>query len=66
MEKAYKSLLLPNKTQEQLIQKTFGCVRYVYNYFLDLRKTHYETTKEALSFYDTEKLLTQLKKETTA
>ena len=65
MEKAYKSLLLPNKTKEQLIQKTFGCARYVYNYFLDLRKTHYETTKETLSFYDTEKLLTQLKKETT-
>jgi transposase len=34
MEVSYKFRIYPNKEQEQLIQKTFGCVRYVYNYFL--------------------------------
>jgi len=33
MEVSYKFRIYPNKEQEQLIQKTFGCVRYVYNYF---------------------------------
>lgn len=35
MYKAYKFRLYPNTSQEILINKTFGCVRLVYNYFLD-------------------------------
>ena len=35
MYKAYKFRLYPNTSQEILINKTFGCVRFVYNYFLD-------------------------------
>ena len=31
MLKAYKCRLYPNVEQELLIQKTFGCVRFVYN-----------------------------------
>ena len=31
MLKAYKYRLLPNKTQEVLLNKTFGCVRYAWN-----------------------------------
>lgn len=34
MFKAYKVRLYPNKEQKVLIQKTFGCYRFVYNYFL--------------------------------
>ena len=30
-EKAYKYRIYPNKQQEELIQKTFGCTRFVYN-----------------------------------
>ena len=62
-EKAYKYRIYPNKKQEELIQKTFGCVRFVYNYFLDKRKAEYEQNKKSLSFYDTSKMLTQLKNE---
>lgn len=62
-EKAYKYRVYPNKKQKELIQKTFGCTRYVYNYFLDKRKTEYEQNKKALSYNDTSKMLTQLKKE---
>ena len=43
MLKAYKYRLYPNKKQEILIQKTFGCCRFVYNQTLAHRKEMYET-----------------------
>lgn len=38
MLKAYKYRIYPNKQQEEQIQKTFGCCRFVYNYYLNMRK----------------------------
>ena len=29
--KAYKFRIYPNETQKELIEKTFGCTRFVYN-----------------------------------
>lgn len=63
MEVAYKYRIYPNKKQQELIQKTFGCARFVYNYFLDLRIKEYKNNGKSLNYYDTSKLLTQLKKE---
>ncbi len=63
MEKAFKYRIYPNKKQQELIQKTFGCCRYVYNYFLDKRITEYKENKKTLNYYETSKMLTQLKKE---
>lgn len=63
MEKAYKYRIYPNKKQKELIAKTFGCCRFVYNYFLDLKINEYKNNGKSLSYYDTSKLLTQLKKE---
>lgn len=62
-ECAYKYRIYPKKTQQELIQKTFGCCRYVYNYFLNYRKAEYEENKKSVGFYETSRLLTQLKKE---
>ena len=61
MERAYKFRIYPSKEQETLIQKTFGCVRYVYNYFLAERKRRYEESKETMSVYTCSKALTVLK-----
>lgn len=61
MERAYKFRIYPNKEQKNLIQKTFGCVRYVYNYFLAERKQRYEKNKETMNFYACSKALTMLK-----
>ena len=36
--KAYKFRLYPTDNQKILIHKTFGCVRFVYNHFLDYQK----------------------------
>ena len=35
MYKAYKFRLYPDSSQKQMLSKTFGCVRLIYNYFLD-------------------------------
>lgn len=35
MYKTYKFRMYPTAEQQQLIHKTFGCVRFIYNYFLD-------------------------------
>lgn len=63
MEKAYKFRIYPNKTQETLIQKTFGCVRFVYNHFLNERIKAYETDKITLTCNKCSSELTKLKQE---
>ena len=63
MEKAYKFRLYPNKEQQILLAKTFGCTRFVYNYYLDKRITAYKTDKTTLSAYDCINDLKHLKDE---
>lgn len=50
--KSYKFRLYPNKEQEILIQKTFGCVRFVYNQCLAYKIDKYENEKITLSKTD--------------
>jgi len=61
MEKAYKYRIYPNKTQQQLIQKTFGCVRFVYNYYLNKQMQRFKDNEKLLSFYKLSSDLTVLK-----
>ena len=42
MFKAYKYRIYPNKCQEELIQKTFGCCRFVYNHILSYKEKIYK------------------------
>ena len=63
MEKSYKYRIYPNKKQRELITKTFGCCRFVYNYYLAKRIKMYEKNKENFSYYQCCSDLTQLKKE---
>lgn len=46
MNKAFKYRIFPNSEQEVLINKTFGCVRFVYNKMLANRKEIYEQFKD--------------------
>lgn len=46
MNKAYKYRICPTPAQEILINKTFGCVRFVYNRMLANRKEVYEQFKD--------------------
>ena len=52
MFKSYKFRLYPDKEQELLIQKTFGCVRFVYNQCLAYKIDKYKTEKMSLSKID--------------
>ena len=52
MLKAYKYRIYPNKTQEELLAKTFGCCRFVYNRTLAYRKEKYEKEKKSMSRTD--------------
>lgn len=45
---AYKFRIYPNKEQEVLIAKTFGCCRFVYNKMLNEKINYYEETKKIL------------------
>lgn len=47
--KAYKFRLYPNKEQEVLFAKTFGCVRFIYNQMLADKIAHYRETGEKLN-----------------
>lgn len=46
---AYKYRLYPNKEQQILIAKTFGCVRFIYNRMLSDKIKYYEETKQKLN-----------------
>lgn len=61
--KAYKFRLYPNNNQKNLIHQTFGCTRFIYNYFLNKKDEYYEETKKNLSLSDIKKELVLLKKE---
>ena len=63
MEKSFKYRIYPTKEQENLIQKTFGCSRYVYNYFLNMKIELYKTEQRSITNNQCSKALTQLKKE---
>ena len=63
MIKSIKLRLYPNKKQQVLINKTFGCTRFVYNYYLDKKIKTYGNENKSMSFNQTLKDLTLLKKE---
>lgn len=48
MNKAFKFRLYPNKDQLELLNKTFGCVRFIYNKMLDDRIEYYQLTGKKL------------------
>ena len=66
MFKSYKFRLYPNNNQEVLLQKTFGCVRFVYNQCLAYRIDKYNNENISLSKFDINNYKNQvLKKEYT-
>lgn len=63
MEKAYKFRIYPTAQQKELMLKTFGCVRFVYNQTLAARRDAYDKDKKSLSAYDCKKMLPSLKEQ---
>ena len=63
MIKSYKYRLYPNNRQVDLFEKTFGCVRYVYNWSLDKRIKQYKENGSNLSWVNICNDLVLLKKQ---
>lgn len=63
MEKAYKYRIYPNKKQREIIAKTFGCCRFVYNTYLAKRIELYEQNKESFSYVQCSSDMKNLKSE---
>lgn len=63
MLKAYKYRLFPNKSQEVLLNKHFGCTRFVYNWALSEKMKAYQKDKTNLSRYDLQARLPKMKKQ---
>ena len=62
MQKGVKFRIYPNREQENLINRTFGCVRLVYNKGLAFRNDSYLNGIKA-GYTQTSAMLTGLKKQ---
>ena len=63
VEYSYKFRMYPSREQENLISRTFGCCRFVFNHYLALRKETYEQTGKTVNYYACAKDLTTLKQQ---
>ena len=63
MEYSYKFRIYPNREQENLIQRTFGCCRFVFNHFLAERMNQYKQTGHAPTRFQQDRSLTVIKNE---
>jgi len=61
--KAFKYRLYPNSQQEVLLNKHFGCNRWIYNYALDKKTKSWKEHQVNLSRFDIQKDLPSLKQQ---
>jgi len=62
MRTAYKVRAYPNPEQAGVLNRTFGCVRVVWNRILAARQTLYAMEHKSMSYKDTDAALTAIKK----
>jgi putative transposase len=62
--RGYKYRAYPNKKQREFFEKTFGCCRFVYNYYLDEKQRLWREWRDTLSYNQMSKdLSSYLKRE---
>ena len=62
VERAYKYRFFPTQAQENLLRRTMGCVRLVYNKALSARTKAWYERQERIQYKETSSLLTSWKK----
>src|SRR2546426_1884292 len=62
-KRAYKYRVYPTPEQKQILARTFGCARFVYNWALRLRTDVYYERQERIGYHQTSAMLTDLKKQ---
>jgi len=60
---AYKCRAYPDETQQQVLLRTFGCVRLVWNRTLAARHARWRHERTGTSYAQTDRALTELKKD---
>ena len=63
MIRAYKYRIYPNKEQQILLNKHFGCARFLYNWGLKKKNESYQRTGKSPSCFDLTKELVSMKSE---
>lgn len=63
MYRGYTYQIYPNAAQRWLIICFLGCVRYIYNHFLSLRKEVYAREHRSMSSAECMRIITQLRRE---
>ncbi|WP_231910608.1 helix-turn-helix domain-containing protein [Candidatus Nitrosoglobus terrae] len=61
VKRAYKYRFYPDPEQTELLAKTFGCVRFVYNHLLRYRTDAYYQAKEKINYIGANAKLTEIK-----
>ena len=59
--KGFKFRIYPNAEQQKIINQTLGCVRFVYNHFLAVRRDSWQEKHECVTYVKSSRLLTELK-----
>jgi len=62
-KRAYQHRIYPTDEQKKTLARTFGCVRFVYNWALRLRTDAYYERQERIYYSDTSARLTALKQQ---
>lgn len=62
MKRAYRYRFYPTPDQAELLNRTFGCVRKVYNLALELRTGTYVTERRSMTYVQSSAALTEWKK----
>ncbi|HEY1003461.1 MAG TPA: RNA-guided endonuclease TnpB family protein [Streptosporangiaceae bacterium] len=63
MRTAYRCRAYPDEVQQQLLVRTFGCVRVVWNRTLAARHARYQAEGKGISYAESDRALTELKKD---
>lgn len=63
MLRGYTAKIYPNEAQAELLEKHFGCCRWVYNEMIKINQKKYHRTGKHLSGYDMSAYLPKLKKQ---
>ena len=63
IDRAYRYRFYPTEEQKTRLAQTFGCCRWVYNHFLELKGSMWRKEKKALTYGDSSRVLTSLKDE---
>jgi len=64
IKRAYRFRFYPTAEQEVILAKTFGGVRFVYNYMLEVRSDAWKLRQESIGYAETSARLTAMKKTT--